>query len=75
MNIGTSLGLMVVYIDQEPHFSQRTREMGHPALRDTSRMGNVGHQAEEAKFPGRVVEFRLAVRLYREGRATGPPEG
>jgi hypothetical protein len=26
------------------------------------------------KILGRFVEFRLAVRLYREGRATGPPE-
>jgi hypothetical protein len=29
---------------------------------------------EEEKFLGRFVEFRPAVRLYREGRATGPPK-
>ena len=28
----------------------------------------------EEKFLGRFVEFGPAVRLYREGRATGPPE-
>src|SRR5690348_12828183 len=29
---------------------------------------------EEEQFLRRLVEFRPAVRLYREGRATGPPE-
>ena len=29
---------------------------------------------EEEKFLRRLVEFRPAVRLYREGRATGPPK-
>jgi len=29
---------------------------------------------EEENFLGRCVEFRSAVRLYGEGRATGPPK-
>src|SRR5579863_6420036 len=42
------LGL-IVSSSQKPHFSQRTREMGHPApsrLRDASRTGDVGHRPD-----------------------------
>jgi hypothetical protein len=37
-------------------------------------MGNPSFLAEEAKFLGRFVEFRPAVRLYGEGRVTGPSQ-
>jgi hypothetical protein len=33
-----------------------------------------GRSREAEKFLGRYVEFGPAVRLYGEGRATGPPK-
>jgi hypothetical protein len=37
-------------------------------------MGDAGYAPVETKFLGQIVEFRPAVRLYREGRAIDPQE-
>jgi hypothetical protein len=42
MNMELTSGLSWA-VSQKPHFSQRTREMGHPDYEDAWRMGDVGH--------------------------------
>jgi hypothetical protein len=56
MAVRSFLSFLGISSVKNPHFSQRTREMGHPARNR--------HSAEETKFLGRFVEFRWLAQLY-----------
>src|SRR5579863_5836352 len=79
MNNGTSLDLLEA-MSQKPHFSQRTREMGHPAYsRDESRMEMwppaevVSVADEQWHEPGLIGSYEPKAPLLAKNARNGAP--